>query len=209
MENSKVFFSSFHCRAKKRNFFLFERREKMGFRSCTFFFLSFFLSFFHEKLLVFMHEIDSLCNLSGHGLHTLTRSVTRPSWEKPKSMFIHFDTHYIEHIKAVSFYDPNALSHSLPLSVLISFKYDFCIYFFFFCFVYLFQSSIFCSSSMSLELLQWKQSMKKQSTISIWTNAVYLQRMHLYNSLCCWCCCCSSSGRLCVICAFLFIRWMR
>lgn len=131
---------------KKRNFFLFERREKKGFRLCRDFFRS------------FMKNCWFLC-MKSTAYVTFLGSLTRPSWEKNRNQCLFTLIHYIEHIKAVSFYDPNA--RSLPLSVLISFKYDFCIFFsllflFSALFTY-FKAAFFFSSSMSLELLQWKQ----------------------------------------------------
>lgn len=104
---------------KKRNFFLFERREKKGFRLCRDFF---FRSFMKNCWFLCMKSRAYVTFLGTH-----TRSLTRPSWEKNRNQCLFTLIHYIEHIKAVSFYDPNA--RSLPLSVLISFKYDFCIFF--------------------------------------------------------------------------------
>lgn len=137
MENSKVFIL-FSLSRKKRNFlcvFVFERTEREREKGIlvVYNFLSIFLSFFlsfMRNCWFFMYEIDNLCNLTGHDLliHSLdpverTKINVYSLWYTVLSM--HKGCVY------VLFYDPNALfPFSLTLSVLISFKYNFCIYFF-------------------------------------------------------------------------------
>lgn len=113
MENSKVFkgFSPlfFLSRAKIGiSFCLKGERERKGF---WYIFLSCFHSFMKNCWFLCMKSTAYVTFLGM--ILTHTRSLTRPSWEKPKSMFIHFDTLYWAHKGCVILWPKCSRSFSL------------------------------------------------------------------------------------------------